>query len=181
MTYRTIVADPPWLERGSGKCKRGADRHYPLMTTPAIVALMSAELAGNVAPDAHLYLWATNSFLPDGLDVMRALGFRYVTNVAWCKPRIGIGQYFRGQHELCLFGVRGKGYAVRSASRAIPSVIVADHRRKGDGTRLHSGKPEAFYEMVEDRSQGPYFEMFARRAREGWSAVGNDVHGEVAA
>jgi hypothetical protein len=24
--YRCIVADPPWLERGSGKSKRGADR-----------------------------------------------------------------------------------------------------------------------------------------------------------
>jgi hypothetical protein len=34
--YRIICADPPWAERGGGKCKRGADRHYPLMSTRAI-------------------------------------------------------------------------------------------------------------------------------------------------
>ena len=31
--YRTIYADPPWHEKGGGKIKRGADRHYPLMRT----------------------------------------------------------------------------------------------------------------------------------------------------
>lgn len=175
MTYRTIVADPPWLERGSGKCKRGADRHYPLMTTPAIVALMSAELAGDVAPDAHLYLWVTNSFLPDGLDVMRALGFRYVTNVAWVKSHFGIGRYFRGQHEICLFGVQGRGFDVITETKNLSGVIRADHRRDARGQRVHSGKPDEFYELVEARSKGPYLEVFARRAREGWDAWGNQA------
>ena len=66
--YQTIMADPPWLERGGGKVKRGADRHYALMTTEAICALRVALWAGR---NAHLYLWVTNNFLPDGLDVMR--------------------------------------------------------------------------------------------------------------
>ena len=30
--YKTIYADPPWKESGGGKIKRGADRHYPLMS-----------------------------------------------------------------------------------------------------------------------------------------------------
>lgn len=38
--YTTVVADPPWNERGGGKIKRGADRHYPLMKTPEIVDLL---------------------------------------------------------------------------------------------------------------------------------------------
>ncbi len=29
--YKTIYADPPWMEKGGGRIKRGADRHYPLM------------------------------------------------------------------------------------------------------------------------------------------------------
>lgn len=37
--YKTIYADPPWMERGGGKIKRGADRHYPLMKTKDIMAL----------------------------------------------------------------------------------------------------------------------------------------------
>ena len=34
--YRCVVIDPPWLERGAGKVKRGADRHYELLHTDAI-------------------------------------------------------------------------------------------------------------------------------------------------
>ena len=29
--YKTIYMDPPWMESGGGKIKRGADRHYPLI------------------------------------------------------------------------------------------------------------------------------------------------------
>ena len=29
--YQTILADPPWYQRGGGKSKRGADRLYPIM------------------------------------------------------------------------------------------------------------------------------------------------------
>lgn len=35
--YKTIYVDPPWMERGGGKIKRGADRHYKLMTTKEIM------------------------------------------------------------------------------------------------------------------------------------------------
>lgn len=30
--YGTILVDPPWPERGGGKIKRGADRHYSVLT-----------------------------------------------------------------------------------------------------------------------------------------------------
>jgi len=35
--YKTIYADPPWMEVGGGKIKRGANAHYPLMKTKDIV------------------------------------------------------------------------------------------------------------------------------------------------
>jgi hypothetical protein len=49
MKYGTILADPPWLERGGGKIKRGADRHYPLMKTRDICNLPVSELAPPVS------------------------------------------------------------------------------------------------------------------------------------
>jgi 23S rRNA G2069 N7-methylase RlmK/C1962 C5-methylase RlmI len=43
--YSTIVADPPWYQRGGGKCKRGADKHYPIMKEHEIKKIMSDVLA----------------------------------------------------------------------------------------------------------------------------------------
>jgi N6-adenosine-specific RNA methylase IME4 len=168
--YACIVADPPWNEQGGGKIKRGADRHYPLLKAHEILEVMVQSPLWKPAPDAHLYLWVTNNFLPQGLQVMKSLGFRYVTNVAWMKNRQGLGQYFRGQHELCLFGVRigGRGTLYRTDNRSIPSVIQAPRGR-------HSAKPDLFYELVEARTEGPRLEMFARTAREGWDVWGNEV------
>lgn len=60
MKYRKIYADPPWMEHGGGKIKRGADRHYPLMKTKDIMALPVREL---IDPEGcHLYLWTTNNY-----------------------------------------------------------------------------------------------------------------------
>jgi N6-adenosine-specific RNA methylase IME4 len=76
MKYKTIYADPPWPERGGGKIKRGADKHYNLMTVKEIAALPIRNIADD---NCHLYLWTTNNYLAQALEVMRAWGFRYVT------------------------------------------------------------------------------------------------------
>lgn len=173
--FRTVLADPPWLERGAGKVKRGADRHYPLLPTHDIPRVMqSAPQWHDVADGAHLYLWVTNNFLPDGLWVMSMLGFRYVTNLAWVKDRAGLGQYFRGKHELLLFGVRGSGFDVRTERRDLDTVID-DPTLYGAPRGEHSAKPHLFHELIEQRSHGPYLEMFARTNRVGWSAWGNQA------
>ena len=73
--FKTILADPPWPEHGGGKIQRGADRHYPLMKIGDIKGL--APYVEQVAADnCHLYLWTTNNYLPDALDIMREWGFR---------------------------------------------------------------------------------------------------------
>jgi len=166
---RTVVIDPPWMERGGGKCKRGADRHYKLLKPPEIIReITQCDLWNRLDDNVHMYLWATNSFLPKGMQVMESLGFRYVTNVCWVKDRIGLGQYFRGKHELCLFGVRGNGTYCRTQSRNIPSTIEAKKT-------THSRKPDEFYKMVENRSTGPYLDMFARDRRPGWIVWGDEI------
>jgi len=163
--YHCISPDPPWSETGGGKIKRGADRHYAVMRTPEIARTILESPSWRPAADCHLWLWVTNNFLLDGLAVMERLGFRYVTNMVWVKDRIGLGQYLRGQHELCLFGVRGKQ---PSQSRSVPSAIVAPRGR-------HSEKPQAAYDAMAKVSPGPYLEMFARTARPGWDAWGNEA------
>jgi N6-adenosine-specific RNA methylase IME4 len=43
----------------------------------------------------------------------------------------------------------------------------------------HSAKPEAFLDMVEQVSPGPYLELFARRQRLGWDTWGNEAFEHV--
>ena len=83
--YKTIYADPPWMESGGGKIKRGADRHYPLMKTKDIIELPIHNLAED---NCHLYLWVTNNFLIDGLEVMKSWGFTYKNKITWVKGEL---------------------------------------------------------------------------------------------
>lgn len=181
--YPVISCDPPWNERGGGKIKRGADKHYPLMKTPDILAAMLRAPCFRPAKDSALVMWTTMSSLPDALWLMDGIGFRYVTHGVWVKTKadlagtvldIGIGQYFRGAHELYLVGTRGTGFAVKTDAKDIPSVILARAPRE-DGSRKHSRKPLAFIEMIERRFRGPYLEMFARKGdRPQWDYWGNE-------
>lgn len=170
--YQIVYADPPWNESGGGKIKRGADRHYPLMKTKEIMALNIPS-----AENAHLYLWVTNNFLPDGLKVMEAWGFKYKTAITWVKDRIGLGQYFRGQTEHCLFGVKGNlPYKLIDGKRQQGTTVIHAPRRE------HSQKPEemrTLIEKVSDRDGFSKLEMFARRSAEGWDVWGNEVESDI--
>ena len=173
--YKCIVADPPWPETGAGKIKRGADRHYPLMKVHEIIAMAPLVKTWADPEGCHLYLWATNNYLHDAMHVMEAWGFRYVTCITWVKDRIGLGQYFRGITEHCLFGVMGKvPYQILPEGGRAQGITGFTAKRKE-----HSRKPNNVHEMAETVSPGPRLEMFARPpVRAGWSAHGNEVDSE---
>ena len=168
--YQIIYADPPWNEIGGGKIKRGADKHYPLMKTKDIIALPVQEITDD---NAHLYLWVTNNYMQDGLEVMRSWGFKYKTMITWVKDRFGLGQYFRGQTEHCLFGVKGM----------IPYKTVNGKRQQGTTVfhaprTEHSRKPEQMRELIQkvsDREGFNKIELFARQNHDGWDVWGNEV------
>ena len=170
MKYRTLYVDPPWSEVGGGKIKRGADRHYSVMKTKDIIKIK--DMINKVSEDnAHLYLWVTNNFLIDGLKVMEEWGFRYITTITWAKDRFGLGQYFRGQTEHCLFGVKGRlPYKLKDGKRQQGTTLIEEKRLE------HSRKPDKMYEYIEKVSYGNYLELFARNKREGWDSWGNEIN-----
>lgn len=167
--YRTIVADPPWRYDGFGVGRvpagttndgRKVPLPYPMMSVDEICALPVLDL---VEDDAHLYLWTTNRYLPDAFRVVEAWGFRYSTPLVWCKKPIGsfLGGTFTPSAEFVIFGRRGK---LAHLNRAAQQWF--QWPRQGAGR--HSQKPDAFLDLVEQVSPGPYAELFARRARFGW-------------
>jgi N6-adenosine-specific RNA methylase IME4 len=170
--FRCLAADPPWNERGGGKIKRGADRHYPLLRPHEILEAIVRAPLWRPAKASHLWLWATMGHLDVALGLMAALGYRYKTHAVWVKAsqlepgwrlqRPGLGQYLRGTHELLLLGTRG---VLKSQSRRVPSVILAPRG-------AHSQKPAAAYQAIEQISPGPRAELFATMMRPGWATWG---------
>ncbi len=139
---------------------------------------MAIDVKKALAPSAHLYLWVPNALLPDGLKVMEAWGFRYVSNIVWAKRRKdggpdgrGVGFYFRNVTELLLFGVKG---SMRTLAPGRSQVNMIETRK-----REHSRKPDEQYDLIEACSPGAYLEMFARHARPGWSVWGDESSDEV--
>ncbi len=184
--YRTIVCDPPWPYPdgwrrlpGSQGVKAAVARGeapqmtsrkplpYSAMTLGEIEALPIRQFAD--PNGAHVYMWTTNRHLPAAFGIFKAWGVRYGQTLVWAKTPMGLGPggTFAQSTEYVLFGRIG----------------TLRHLRRADSTwfnwarmdRQHSRKPDAFIDMVEQVSPGPYVELFARRARFGWSYLGNEA------
>lgn len=173
--FRTILADPPWqFQNRTGKVAPEHRRlnRYGTMTLDEIKGLPVSDAAEETA---HLYLWVPNALLPEGLEVMKAWGFNYKSNIVWQKIRKdggpdgrGVGFYFRNVTELLLFGVRGKNARTLQPGRTQVNIISARKRE-------HSRKPDEQYELITSCSPGPFLELFARGHREGWTIWGNQA------
>ena len=174
--FRCIVADPPWPMRGTGawnrkRCNATKNKGnrapiglpYNAMSMDEIKALPVGDTA---CPDAHLWLWTTNAFLEAGFDVMRAWGFKYLAPIHWIKPS-GAGMWFVHRTQTMLFGYRGK--CRFPLARYKPNLFTSGLPKR------HSEKPEEAFTLIEAVSPGPRLELFARRAREGWTVWGNEV------
>ena len=176
LRFACIMADPPWhygrsWDTGSEKAQykgfnnKAVPMPYDQMKLPEIKALPVGELA---ADQCDLYLWATQKYLPDAFDVLKAWGFRYCQTLTWCKAPRGTGQggLYCPTTEFLILGRRGK----MPAKKRIDSTWWQVKRQK-----RHSQKPEFFHDMIESQSDGPRLELFARRTRLGWSTWGNEV------
>ena len=105
----------------------------------------------------------------DTEQVVEAWRFEYRTHAIWDKEKIGMGYWFRGQHELLLVAVRG------AAPPPVQEIRVGSVIRSPRAT--HSEKPEAVYKIIEQAyPTQAKIELFARGSvRSGWTAWGNEV------
>ena len=207
--YRTIVVDPPWpyreVRKGDattpaspicticggakfrGRLKKtcqcsapdwGATNKekalpYGSMSMEDIQDLPIDDLAHPAG--AHLYLWTTQRFLGFAFDLIAAWGFAQTAVLVWKKEPKGFGRPFVVSAEFVLVARRGS-ITYRDANLM---GTVFEWPRPGD---RHSAKPDAFLDLVERISPGPYAELFSRRARFGWDyPIGDQALGGRAA
>lgn len=160
--YEVIYADPPWRYDFSETKARDIENQYPTMDLESIKALKIPSSDNSV-----LFLWATAPKLPEAFEVMEAWGFSYKTCSVWDKEKIGMGYWFRGQHELLLVGTKGQ------VSPPPPQARESSVYRESRGE--HSAKPKRYYEMIESMFPGKaYLELFARsKHSDDWEVWGN--------
>jgi N6-adenosine-specific RNA methylase IME4 len=163
--YRLLYADPPWRYEHVVTESRAIENQYPTMSLDEICALEVP-----AADDAVLFLWATSPKLAEAMQVIDRWGFSYRTCAVWDKDAIGMGYYFRQQHELLLVAARGASVVPPASAR--PSSVLRARRGR------HSEKPEFVYDLLEMMfptfGENDRFEMFRRRRRPGWSGSGNE-------
>lgn len=172
--YRTIVADPPWplpkrRMAAGGRRRRSTEIPYQFMSLEAIEALPVSTLS---ADDAHLFLWCTRRVFREGqaATVARAWGFEPVGEIIWGLRNPGMGTFLGNDHEPVLVARRGRA----RLKGDIRLGGVHFWRQTYLTGKVHSAKPEAFLDFVEQVSNGPYLEMFSRRHRFFWDVWGDE-------
>ena len=177
--YSTIVVDPPWRYGKWGKASKpnyeghipkDSDLPYDWMSVEEIKALPVGSLANE---NCELYLWTTQKYLPHTFEVIKAWGFKYCQTLTWCKKPMGKGQggVYCPTTEFLILARRGKMPKVERVDTTWWQVSRA--------WKTHSKKPEFFQDLIEQVSEAPRLEMFARREREGWDVFGNEVNNSI--
>jgi N6-adenosine-specific RNA methylase IME4 len=129
ISFDIVYADPPWQYSNQAPRKRDRiETHYQTMLLEDI-----RKLSFNTKKNAICYLWATNPLLPEALQTLGSWGFSYKSNMTWDKKVMGLGYWFRGQHELLLVGTKGSVTAPPPDKR-LPSVYTCKRGK-------HSEKP----------------------------------------
>ena len=162
--FNLVYADPPWDYDFAETQSRDLANHYPTMKIDEI-----CEMQVPFAADSLLLLWATAPKLREAFMVIDAWGLTYKTHAIWDKQKIGMGYWFRGQHELLFVATKGNFSPPEPDHRH--SSIFSYSRTK------HSSKPVEFIEWIDSAfSEAKKLELFARTAREGWSQWGNQIN-----
>lgn len=162
LKFGTVYADPPWRYENQGT-RASTDNHYGTMSVEELCNLPIKDLVND---DAHLHLWTTNAFLFESKQVMKSWGFEYKSVFVWVKPQMGIGNYWRVAHEFMLLGVRGDAKSFNERNHK--SWMEIDRKK-------HSEKPEQVRNIVQSVSNGPFLELFGRKAVPGWTVFGNQI------
>ena len=153
-----ILTDPPYCSGGmqeSGKSNGsiGTDRKgkqqpqiaNDILSTRGYINLLTKALDGTSALFAYIFTdWRMWVYL---CDIVEHAGFGIRSMIVWDKETAGMGIGWRSQHELCLFGSRGK--AQFDGHKGYGNVLTC----KRSGNEFHpTQKPIELIEMLLDNT-----------------------------
>ena len=160
--FDVLYADPPWKYDFQKDSTDEIEAKYPTMELEDIKK-MDIPAANN----SVLFLWATAPKIKEALEVMESWGFEYKTNAVWDKEWIGMGYWFRGQHEILLVGTKGTFAPPQQQDRE--SSVFRYKRTK------HSKKPDEIRDYISKCfPDNKKIELFGRTEAEDWTIWGNE-------
>jgi len=185
--YHIIYADPPWAfsskelygDKINGYKKRKRftplEKHYSIMSMKDIKNLKVEKITDK---DCALFLWVTDAHLKQGIEVMNAWGFKYVTVAfVWEKRTVtgklvaNLGAWTMKNYEICLFGTKGKMLQYKKVNNIYQKVIAIREK--------HSKKPDEIRNrIVKLFGNISRIELFAREKYDGWDYIGNNIDGK---
>lgn len=190
MTYKTILADPPWRYGNWTNKKNGAAASA--METMSLADMLFLPVEDWADPEGcHLFMWATFPKLPEAMALIEGWGFTYVTGFPWVKTvpssgriKTGVGFWTQGTSELMLIARKSRlkskppkrrkdAPKVKGLSHDEPRVLYHPHTSK------HSKKPLTVMNWIEKTVEGPFLELFAREQVKGWACMGLDLGSKI--
>ena len=203
MKFNVIVADSPYSfsdHISMSDTKRGAAANYNTMSVEELKSLPIQDITED---DAILCLWCPSSLLQEGLDIMKAWGFRQTQTHIWVKTKkLPFKEYLKrfirailesgadgaGKvgwpdiNEVLAFGM---GRLFRQSHELVLVGVrgkIYNHLENKSQRSVHffpatkhSTKPELLQDMIDIMFySGNKIELFARRQRNGWICVGNE-------
>lgn len=176
--YDVVLADPLWSYHGSQTKPAAAAKHYDTMSDNDLLTFTG--ITDRLTPRGVLFMWATGPRLDFALQCLDAWGltFRGVAFV-WVKTRqdgTPVGAQgvrpstVKPTTEFVLAASRvRKGRPLPLHDEAVRQVVLAPRQE-------HSRKPDDVHAALERMyPSARKLEMFARRARPGWDAWGNQA------
>jgi N6-adenosine-specific RNA methylase IME4/ParB-like chromosome segregation protein Spo0J len=155
---------------------RHAANHYAVSEdahTPEEIVERTKGRFAVAADDCVLFMWVPIPHLAIGIHVLELRGFKYKSNVAWGKDKIGTGFWFRERHEHLLVGVKGNVPCPAPGEQWNSLQLSARGR--------HSEKPDWAYELIEKYFPTlPKIELNACSGRPGWVSWGNEAPEQAA-
>ena len=164
--FRVIAIDPPWqygTTYNPDNRRVGAPYHEMSFEQLAALEIPAAD-------DSILWLWTTNAFMREALELSEIWQFEQKSILTWFKERTGVGYWLRGETEHCLLCTRGETHKLSDEAFTTHLKVKSTN---------HSAKPNEFYTVVEslcgEASEETHLEMFARKKRQNWKTWGNEV------
>ena len=181
--YSVIYADPPWQygskayqlgNSGKDGYRRGKSMtHY--MDVMSIKAIKELPVKDITTDNAVCFMWCTDSHLPEGIEVLKAWGFKYKTIAFnWIKyyesgtPVVNVAPWTLKSWEICLLGVKGSmtKEKLNNSVLGLVRTIRREHARKPDQVR---NRIDQMFGHL------PRIELFARNHSKGWDVWGNET------